>query len=125
MRDDPLAQRANLRNALLCAGWGTVPIHPIIVGNAVAITSETLLAFKALCLRAAARLNVALRLAVDSIRRTANIKRKGLSHAAGPTTLHSDGDPGGSAGSDADAGAEPPVVNVQPHVSGADPHPMS
>ena len=44
VRTEALLQHNQLRNALLHASWGTVRIHPVIIGNAGTITSETMAA---------------------------------------------------------------------------------
>ena len=119
VRTEALLQHNQLRNALLHAGWGTVRIHPVIIGNAGTISSETMAALTALGIPATARLAVMKRLAIDSIRRTANIKRERLGHAANPTDAHEPEHAGDTAEPDADA--EPPVgpPPVQPIGLGA------
>ena len=84
VREDAIAQHAALRNALLAVGWGTVTIHPVVIGNAGTITAETLNAFVSLGISPASTLKLAKRLAIASIKHSAEIKRARLSHAAGP-----------------------------------------
>jgi len=45
-----MAQHDALRKSLLAAGWRQVTIHPVIIGIAGTITTETLTAFERLAL---------------------------------------------------------------------------
>ncbi len=62
VREDALAQHAALRDALLSAGWGTVTIHPVIIGNVGTITAEVLNPFGALGINPPIRLKLGNRL---------------------------------------------------------------
>ena len=91
VRDEALAQHAALRDALLTAAWGAVTIHPVIIGNAGTITVDVLNSFMAMGINPTTRLRLGKRLAISSIKRTADIKRARLDHAAGPPTAVQEG----------------------------------
>ncbi len=108
-----LKQHARLQRALIRAGCGTITILPIIIGNAGTIVAETMTAFEKLGLSTSARLTLAKRLAVDSIRRTAKMRRARLSHAAGSPDWHTQD---GGAATDPATGADAtlPAADPQP-----------
>ncbi len=89
------------------------PILPIIIGNAGTIVAETMTAFDKLGLSTSAGLTLAKRLAVDSIRRTAKMRRARLSHAAGSPDWHTQ-DGGGATGPATGADATLPAADPQP-----------
>jgi len=66
-------QHKDLRTSLLAQGWGTVNLYPVIIRNAGTITNTANDALQALGVDAAARMTLLKRLAVDSLRRTAEI----------------------------------------------------
>ena len=73
VRQQALAQHAQLRQSLLARGWGNVNIYPLIIGNAGTITATADDALQALGVGAATRMTVLKSLAVESVRRTAEI----------------------------------------------------
>ena len=105
------------------AGWGTVTIHPVIIGNAGTITAATIRTFHTLGIDPASGLKLAKRLAVASIKHTAEIKRARLSHGAGPrdAVQAAPDDPPADPGSGtADAHEHPP-----PHMAAPSGRPSS
>ena len=84
-REEASARGADLKEAFLIAGWGITTIHPVVVGNADTITSETMNCFNVsgICISQPTSLKLAKQLAIDSIKRTAELKRARLSRAAG------------------------------------------
>ena len=76
------AQHKDLRTSLLDQGWGKVKIYPVIIGNAGTITSIANDALQALGVDAAARMTLLKRLAVESLRRTAEIWKPRISQRA-------------------------------------------
>ena len=85
-------------------------IHPIIIGNAGTITAETLRAFEVLGLSPVSGLKLAKHLALASIKRTAEIKRAKLSHAAAPqgTAQAENGEPATDPGTSTGAAPSQP-----------------
>ena len=66
-------QHKDLRTSLLDQGWGKVKVYPVNIVNAGTITSTANDALQALGVDAAARMTLLKRLAIDSLRRTAEI----------------------------------------------------
>jgi len=124
-------QHKDLRTSLLAQGWGTVNLYPVIIGNAGTITNTANDALQALGVGAAARITLLKRLAVDSLRRTAEIWKPRLgqrtSRGAPPRPVPSPMPP---ANPDAPGPIDPPVQRddaapnpaVEEHPDVADDH---
>jgi len=124
-------QHKDLRTSLLDQGWGTVNLYPVIIGNAGTITNTANDALQALGVDAATRMTLLKRLAVDSLRRTAEIWKPRLgqrtSRGAPPRPVPSPMPPGNP---DAPGPIDPPVQQddappnpaVEEHPDVADDH---
>ena len=83
VRQQALDQHADLQQSLLMRGWGKVTIYPVVIGNAGTMTATSDDALQALGVGAAARMTLLKSLAVESVRRTAEIWKPRLTRAAG------------------------------------------
>ena len=83
VRQQALDQHADLKQSLLMRGWGKVTIFPVIRGNAGTMTATADDALQALGVGTAARMTLLKSLAVESVRRTAEIWKPRLTRAAG------------------------------------------
>ena len=119
-RDNALAQHKGLQEALLDAGWGTVTIHPVMIGNAGTITSASIATFTQLGVSSAASVDLAKELAIGSIRRTADIKRARVSHAAGGPASRQTADCSTPSGHGPDAGGDRLRLATAPAEAGGD-----
>ena len=84
---DAIAQHTQLQVNLLAAGWGTVTIHPFIIGSAGTIRQACHKVLSACGITERHAQDVLLRkLAIFSARRTTNIVKTRLSHKEAPAT---------------------------------------
>ena len=110
-------QHTELRQSLLTHGWGKVDIYPVIIGNAGTITATADDALQALGVGTAARMTLLKSLAMDSVRRTAEIWKPRLSRSPGRPPLHVS-PPSPAPDTDAPGPSNPPATTASPGAGG-------